>query len=113
MCIFFKLAPDDTVCFSQCAMTVLLEEMPHKSSSKFSARKMSFLLTNVYASFYPAVADYFSKDAHKNISYATCSSATHPGPPTQEVVYYLDLGRSSDCSDQEDLVKVMLCQFWA
>lgn len=64
-------------------MTVLLEEMPHKSSCKFSARKMSFLLTNVYASFYPAVADYFSKDAHKNISYATCSSATHPGPPTQ------------------------------
>lgn len=32
---------------------------------------------------------------------------------SQEVVYYLDPGRSSDCSDQENLMKVMLCQFWA
>lgn len=110
MCVFFKLALDDIVCFSQCAMTVLLEEMPHKSSCKFSARKMSFLLTNVYAFFDPAVADYFSKDAHKNISYAMCSSATRPGPPTQSGSrgYFLDLGRSSDCSNKENLEKVML-----
>lgn len=35
--------------------------MPRKSSYKFSARKMSFPLTNVYASFHPVVADYFPK----------------------------------------------------